>query len=729
MAPNTFGVWRTSCLHIAAVALALLLGPFPRLASIDVPGPCCDVFQGANRTLVDFPWPEACSCLSESIALDLSNRSIGGSLPQSWAYPDAFPDLQLLDLSNNQLSSPLPGAWGNALGAFRALQVLNLSSNSLSSVPEEWGSSDVGFPKLQSLLLSYNVIETLPESWATSGTFPELLELDFLGNRIVVLPKAWGQTGSFPKLQLLGLELNLIEEVPSSWSNPNAFPTLQVLGLFGNQLSTLPDAWAAPLAFPSLAFLTVGGKISKVPPSWSQPGAFPNLRYLDLTLNPLQEPPRLWGACFDDVGCGLNIGGTRAARRLSRAYKKQVCLGKVAMVVGNNWQHTLTFLNTTHFRLDQNPYIYSLVDPNLLEKLLPTMGTSYTGARFKPPRGDKCRDDQAPIVIAVAWAIWFGILLLIILAVHFFYPGYEDLLATRSSRNVSQPSPTLRPVLVYVSGGAGPVFTLVGLVLNLVLLVAIAGTWPMYVLLGVMLLNYVITGLVLAVALAHVGVCKQAKQVKTKLLGGVNFHLNWQLAGTSFADVPARDTEREPALTLLQWVKVPPLLVLGVILTLLLDLLTAASQLGGQLIVSGNPINLKDYYTGRQFVQAIFGTLLQAVFGSLVYSQGTSRITPIYVDRVEFLAVIFVQLVSLLYQAGALCCELKSHPNASLCDLLRWKIYCMRAPFVSSPKGAGSKDETVTLEQQEESVSKPQGSDFIPDQGASKNRDVELALK
>jgi Leucine-rich repeat (LRR) protein len=44
--------------------------------------------------------------------IDLSNNSLSGTLPTSWA---SLHTLQWLDLSHNQLEGQLPAEWGNGL--------------------------------------------------------------------------------------------------------------------------------------------------------------------------------------------------------------------------------------------------------------------------------------------------------------------------------------------------------------------------------------------------------------------------------------------------------------------------------------------------------------------------------------------------------------------------------------------------------------------------------------
>lgn len=69
---------------------------------------CCLLLLPAG-TLPD-AWPVGAS--PGLTTINLSNNTLTGTLPKSWA---GLSSLQWLDLSHNQLEGQLPGEWGPAL--------------------------------------------------------------------------------------------------------------------------------------------------------------------------------------------------------------------------------------------------------------------------------------------------------------------------------------------------------------------------------------------------------------------------------------------------------------------------------------------------------------------------------------------------------------------------------------------------------------------------------------
>lgn len=60
---------------------------------------------------------------------NMSNNAISGSLPNNWAFPDVFTQLQIVTLDHNQLGGSLPGAYSRGL---KSLIVLNMDNNNFS---------------------------------------------------------------------------------------------------------------------------------------------------------------------------------------------------------------------------------------------------------------------------------------------------------------------------------------------------------------------------------------------------------------------------------------------------------------------------------------------------------------------------------------------------------------------------------------------------------------------
>ena len=77
-------------------------------------------------------------------------NAFSGSLPESWANPDAFPYLDYFDVYANQLTGPLPDSWGSP-GALPKLRTLYINGNQISG--------------------------TLPASWGEEGALPQLTKM------------------------------------------------------------------------------------------------------------------------------------------------------------------------------------------------------------------------------------------------------------------------------------------------------------------------------------------------------------------------------------------------------------------------------------------------------------------------------------------------------------------------------------------------------------------------
>jgi len=154
--------------------------------------------------------------------------------------------LEVLNLSGNQLSS-LP----NDLARLHKLRILFCSDNQFTSVPEVVGScmqlEMVGFkanriqrlpaaalpPKLRWLILTDNRLQQLP---AELGDCKHLQKLMLAGNQLSALPQSMANLNA---LELLRIAANCLEQLPA-WLT--ALPSLSWLAYAGNPFSDLSEA-------------------------------------------------------------------------------------------------------------------------------------------------------------------------------------------------------------------------------------------------------------------------------------------------------------------------------------------------------------------------------------------------------------------------------------------------------------------------------------------------------
>lgn len=130
--------------------------------------------------------------------------------------------IQRLTLSENLTSFPL-----EILSLADSLEILDLSHNQLTSLPEEFAQ----LKKLKIIFASNNCFVTLPE---VLGQCDNLEMVGFKSNKINEVPK-----NALPiKLRWLILTDNCIEVLPDSLGER---PRLQKLALAGNKLTTLPS--------------------------------------------------------------------------------------------------------------------------------------------------------------------------------------------------------------------------------------------------------------------------------------------------------------------------------------------------------------------------------------------------------------------------------------------------------------------------------------------------------
>jgi hypothetical protein len=152
------------------------------------------------------------------------------------------------------------------------LEVLNLSGNALSTLPDDLHR----LHRLRVLFCSDNQFSRLPES---IGRCPQLDMVGFKANRVREVPAA----SLPPSLRWLILTDNLIDELPSALGQCTR---LQKLMLAGNRLRALPETLAHCR---SLELLRISANELDALPSWLL--SMPRLAWLAFSGNPFDETP------------------------------------------------------------------------------------------------------------------------------------------------------------------------------------------------------------------------------------------------------------------------------------------------------------------------------------------------------------------------------------------------------------------------------------------------------
>lgn len=151
------------------------------------------------------------------------------------------------------------------------LEVLNLTGNALSALPDDLGR----LHKLQVLFCSDNRFTEVP---AVLGQCPRLSMVGFKANQIRTLPAA----ALTPALRWLILTDNQLEELPAEIGNCQQ---LQKLMLAGNRLTALPEALAQCTR---LELLRIAANELQELPQWLL--ALPRLAWLAYAGNPFSAP-------------------------------------------------------------------------------------------------------------------------------------------------------------------------------------------------------------------------------------------------------------------------------------------------------------------------------------------------------------------------------------------------------------------------------------------------------
>ncbi len=145
--------------------------------------------------------------------------------------------LEILDLSNNQLSS-LPQEFAQ----LKQLRIAFFNNNQFEEFPEVLAAC----PNLSMISFKENRLKTISES----ALFPTIRWLILTNNQLTTLPKSIGNLNRLQKCMLAG---NQLESLPDELANCQ---NLELLRLAANQLQSLP-AWLFTL--PRLTWLAYAG--------------------------------------------------------------------------------------------------------------------------------------------------------------------------------------------------------------------------------------------------------------------------------------------------------------------------------------------------------------------------------------------------------------------------------------------------------------------------------------
>lgn len=206
-----------------------------------------------SENLREFPL-EILSLVDSLEVLDISNNQLS-SLPEEL---NQLHQLKIIFASNNQFDT-LP----EILGRCANLEMVGFKSNHITHVPEN------ALPeKLRWLILTDNKIESLPDSL---GERPRLQKLALAGNRLTALPKTITQ---LQQLELIRISANQLEALPEqlldlpklAWlafaGNPFNRPVNNVGGNDNNPTNSVPEISSSSFTIQRLLGQGASGVIS-----------------------------------------------------------------------------------------------------------------------------------------------------------------------------------------------------------------------------------------------------------------------------------------------------------------------------------------------------------------------------------------------------------------------------------------------------------------------------------
>ncbi|MEA3419208.1 MAG: leucine-rich repeat-containing protein kinase family protein [Campylobacterota bacterium] len=201
---------------------------------------------------------------------------------------------QLAGATRLKLSCGLEVFPSEIIDLAESLEILDLSGNKLSHLPDDFGC----LKKLRILFLSDNLFREIPK---VLSECPNLSMIGFKSNQIVVFP----EEALPPKVRWLILTDNQIEKLPDSIGN---LQHLQKLMLAGNKITTLPDTMSN---CKNLELIRLSANCLERLPEWIF--TLPRLSWLACSGNPCviaihEDHQRLAETAWEDIMLHEKLG-------------------------------------------------------------------------------------------------------------------------------------------------------------------------------------------------------------------------------------------------------------------------------------------------------------------------------------------------------------------------------------------------------------------------------------
>lgn len=220
-----------------------------------------------NRLLT---MPQGIRRLTNLTVINLSKNKLGN---ESLAIVSHVQSLRELRMAENAFEGPLDAALSN----FQHLEILDLSNNKISTLPNDLGM----LSSLQTLLLSGNALASLPSILFVSNT---LSVLDVSRNRLIGTFASHGM--NLPLLKSLDVSQNALTSIANG---PIFMARLESLNVAENRIEELPDLSHSP----RLITLTASG--NKIKSIHENLVTLQDLKNVDLSRNDLRTIDERFG--------------------------------------------------------------------------------------------------------------------------------------------------------------------------------------------------------------------------------------------------------------------------------------------------------------------------------------------------------------------------------------------------------------------------------------------------